>query len=144
MKHGMRNSREYSTWNAMLNRCCNPRAKDYPKYGAKGIAVCPEWRQSFEVFFSHIGPRPPGTTIDRIDNTKGYEPGNVRWATPRQQARNRTTSRRWNIKGIVFESAQAAADHFGVSDQTIHRWVNGSFDPRRGTGYPKREDCHAL
>ena len=52
--------------------------------------MCPEWAKSFMAFFSHIGPKPsPGLTLDRIDNEKGYEPGNVRWATREQQTRNR-------------------------------------------------------
>lgn len=87
--HGRRKTPEYSSWIAMNARCGNPRHKDYPRYGAKGITVCDEWRKSFESFFSHIGERPHGTTLDRIDWKKGYFPGNVRWATPIQQARNR-------------------------------------------------------
>jgi hypothetical protein len=87
--HGMRKSTEYSVWRGMLTRCHNPKAKDHSKYGAKGIRVCEEWRTSFIEFYKHIGPRPQGTTIDRIDGTKGYEPGNVRWATAAVQGRNK-------------------------------------------------------
>lgn len=90
--HGMKGSPEYSSWGAMLGRCHNPNHKDYPRYGEKGISVCKEWRDSFVSFFEHIGPRPTGTTLDRIDGKCGYEPGNVRWATPQQQARNRKNS----------------------------------------------------
>lgn len=87
--HGMRYSSEYRVWVAMIGRCHSPTHKDYPRWGACGITVCEEWRKSFDTFYSHIGPRPPGTSIDRLDNAKGYEPGNVRWATAREQARNR-------------------------------------------------------
>lgn len=87
--HGMRYSPEYRSWVAMIGRCHNHNHKDYPRWGARGITVCPEWRNSFEAFFAHIGPRPAGTSVDRKDGTRGYEPGNVRWATPREQARNR-------------------------------------------------------
>lgn len=87
--HGMRSSAEYTSWQAMLRRCHNETDKDYPRYGARGIQVCDAWRGSFAAFFAEIGPRPAGTTVDRIDGTKGYEPGNVRWATPKEQARNR-------------------------------------------------------
>lgn len=86
--HGMRHSPEYASWGAMRTRCKNPLAKDYPRYGGRGINVCEEW-ESFEAFYAHLGPRPVGTTLDRIDGTRGYEPGNVRWATPKQQANNR-------------------------------------------------------
>ncbi|WP_298704561.1 hypothetical protein [uncultured Variovorax sp.] len=89
VKHGMRGSREYSSWTAMRQRCLNSASKDFRKYGAKGITVHPEWIESFQSFFDHIGPRPPGTTLDRIDGRRGYEPGNVRWATAEVQARNR-------------------------------------------------------
>lgn len=88
-KHGMRKSPEYSSWLAMKGRCCDPGNKDYPRWGGRGITVCKEWAASFEAFYSHIGPRPPGTSIDRLNGARGYEPGNVRWATPKEQARNR-------------------------------------------------------
>ncbi len=143
LKHGMRYSKEYSSWNAMLNRCRNEKSKDYHKYGAVGVTVSPELT-SFEAFFAHIGPRPPGCTLDRIENDKGYEIGNIRWATPGEQARNRRTSKIWCVKGLQFESAQQAADHFGVSDVTIHRWVKGFYDARRGTSQPALENCNVI
>lgn len=88
-KHGKRNSPEYSSWQAMVNICHAKTSKDFERYGGRGIKVCDPWRRSFESFYEHIGPRPKGTTIDRIDPYRGYEPGNVRWATPKEQARNR-------------------------------------------------------
>ena len=87
--HGMKGSPEYRSWAAILNRCRNERSKDYPRYGGAGIDVCDEWAKSFEAFYSHVGPRPSGTTIDRINGAQGYEPGNVRWATNTEQARNK-------------------------------------------------------
>jgi hypothetical protein len=88
--HGMRWTPEYTSWQAMIRRCCNPKDKDYPRYGGRGIAVYPSWQKNFTAFYQHIGPRPAGTTLDRIDGRKGYEPGNVRWATPLEQSHNRT------------------------------------------------------
>ena len=87
--HGMKGTPEYRVWGAILTRCRNERSKDYPRYGGAGIDVCDEWAKSFEAFYSHVGPRPSGTTIDRINGAKGYEPGNVRWATNTEQARNK-------------------------------------------------------
>lgn len=142
-KHGMRDSPEYSSWQAMKSRCLNPNDKDYSRWGGAGVTVSPAWAQSFEEFFAHIGPRPAGTTLDRIDTMRGYEIGNVRWATPRQQQRNRTTAYRWYIKGHEFETHTEAAQHFGVSEHTVWRWVNGQHDNRRNSFTPPREDCYA-
>lgn len=101
--HGMRNSREYSTWLSMKARCLDKGNKDYPRWGGRGITIYKQWINSFEAFFEYIGHRPDGTTLDRIDTTRGYEPGNVRWATAKEQQRNRLTSYRWHIKGLVFD-----------------------------------------
>lgn len=141
--HGMRNSPEYSSWRSMKARCLDERNKDFPRYGARGIMIAPAWISSFETFYSDIGPRPPGTSLDRIDNSKGYEPGNVQWATAPQQQRNRSTSMWWSIKGHTFETADEAAEAFGVSAHTVWRWVNGQFDKRRGTFTMPRKDCYA-
>ena len=79
--------REYSSWQAMWARCTDPRSKGWRWYGAKGVAIDDRWK-SFENFFADMGPRPPGRSIDRIDNGN-YGPGLCRWATPRMQARNK-------------------------------------------------------
>lgn len=91
--HGKTDSREWNSWRYAKNRCFNPNSEDFKNYGGRGITMCSEWRGSFEAFFSHIGLCPDGLTLDRIDNNKGYEPGNVRWATRKQQAINRRTTK---------------------------------------------------
>lgn len=142
--HGMRYTKEYSTWQGIKERCLNENGKDYQRYGAIGITICKEWADDFACFFDHIGNAPTKQhQVDRIDNKKGYEPGNVRWATSKTQACNRKNSKRWHIKGLVFESISDAASHFSVSTQTIVRWCYGGKDSRRGTLFSKREDCHA-
>lgn len=88
--HGMAGTSEYRTWQHMLYRCHNNKAKEYQNYGGRGISVCGQWRRSFEAFFDHVGLKPrPDLSIDRIDNDGDYEPGNVRWATSKQQNENR-------------------------------------------------------
>jgi hypothetical protein len=72
----------------MKQRCLNPRAVNYRYYGAAGVGIAPEF-MDFEVFYRHIGARPPKTVLDRIDRDRGYEPGNVRWVTPEVSSRNR-------------------------------------------------------
>ncbi len=80
---------EYGSWAAMIQRCTNEHCPGYAAYGAKGIKVCDRWRD-FEAFAADMGTRPPGTSLDRWPNPTGdYEPGNCRWATARQQGRNK-------------------------------------------------------
>lgn len=92
--HGMRKSREYVSWNMMLQRCTNPRHEAYKRYGGRGVTVCEQWRASFEAFFSDMGHRPPGTSLDRIDVNGHYEPGNCRWADAATQNANKHPSAR--------------------------------------------------
>ncbi len=80
---------EYWAWHNAKRRCKEPEKHNYYRYGGRGISMCEEWLHDFGAFIAHIGPRPRGRTLDRIDNDKGYQPGNVRWATPKQQAANR-------------------------------------------------------
>lgn len=90
-KHGMWGTRTYQTWLRMVRRCTVPYDKDYPAYGGKGITVCQRWL-SFHNFLEDMGIRPPGMTLDRIKNRKGYSKKNCRWATPKQQANNRSSN----------------------------------------------------
>jgi hypothetical protein len=86
---GRKTTPEFNTWLAMRQRCHDQNHAKYPAYGAKGIRVCERWRESFEAFLEDMGPRPKGMTLDRKENALGYEPSNCRWATPKEQAKNR-------------------------------------------------------
>lgn len=108
-KHGRSQSDVYGIWGTMIYRCTNPNAHGYENYGGRGIRVCDRWARSFEAFLEDMGPRPsPKHTIDRIDNYGHYEPGNVRWATKKEQSRN---TRRNHV-----------LEHFGRS-MTIAEWA---------------------
>ncbi len=79
----------YYSWQAAKSRCTNMRNWKFPKYGGRGITMCDHWLTSFEAFLADMGPRPAGHTLDRFPNQNGnYEPGNCRWATPREQRLN--------------------------------------------------------
>jgi hypothetical protein len=109
---------EYRTWASMLTRCGNPNSRGYATYGGRGVAVCERWR-AFENFFSDMGPRPtPSHSIDRIDNSRGYEPGNCRRATAKEQGRNKTNNAYVDIGGRRLVLAEAC-DLFGISHSRV-------------------------
>lgn len=87
--HRMIGSKEHVAWVNMKQRCLNPNNPRYSSYGGRGITVCPEWME-FEAFYADMGDCPAANlSIDRINNDKGYEPGNCRWATASEQQRNK-------------------------------------------------------
>ena len=82
----------YGTWQQMMARCYNAKNIGFARYGGRGVTVCEQWHdlRSFTDWIEqNLGPRPAGHSIDRIDNDGNYEPGNLRWATPRVQSRNK-------------------------------------------------------
>lgn len=98
--HGMHGSSIYGTWDAMIQRCTNPKTVKFKNYGGRGITVCKEWRNSFKQFYKDMGDRPKGKSLDRIDNDKGYYPDNCRWATGTEQNQNQRMSKK-NKTGIT-------------------------------------------
>jgi hypothetical protein len=125
--HGHSRSPTYRTWSHIIGRCCNPSDKNYTAYGGRGIRICDRWRSSFEAFLEDMGPRPsPKHSIDRIDNDGDYTPENCQWATPKQQSRNRRSSRRITIddesKTLAEWSEQSGNDRTTISRRILAGW----------------------
>lgn len=131
--HGMSRTSTYRIWQNILVRCNNPSNRHYQNYGGRGITC--EYK-SFEEFLADVGERPPFHWIDRIDNDKGYEPGNCEWVSPRKNQENKRLSKYWIIDGVIYESSVKAAFVLGVSPSVIVRGCNGF--TREGRTYPPR------
>jgi hypothetical protein len=141
--HGMNGPKEYRAWAEIKRRCLNKNSKDYARYGAKGVTVDADIANSFDAFFQEVGHAPsPQHSIDRIDGTRGYIKGNMRWATIGEQAANRKTTWRVTIKGVTYGSFSEAARALNVSKVTVRKWCQGYTDKRwRGYTYPPKEGC---
>ena len=100
--HGLSSSRFYGTWKGMLQRCTNPKGKDYKNYGGRGITVCEEWQdvRNFVAWAEATYPNIEGYTLDRIDNGKGYSPENCTWSDKTTQALNKRIGKN-NTSGFV-------------------------------------------
>lgn len=99
--HGLSWTRFYKIWNGMISRCYNPRHTSYPRYGGKGIAVCQRWHD-FRLFIQDMASGYyHGATLDRIDNCQGYYKENCRWATMKEQQRNRTSNTLVTVNGVT-------------------------------------------
>lgn len=124
-QRGRSKTPEYRVWRGMLARCHDPKDISYSNYGARGIAVCDRWRNSFDLFLEDVGQRPacngkghPEFTLDRIDNSQGYEPGNVRWVTWEEQHNNRRSNKLITHEGRTQTLAKWAKET-GIGRATI-------------------------
>lgn len=120
-KHGLSRHPGCMALKGARDRCDNPKNPRYDRYGARGITVCKEWRDDIVSFWTHMGSTwAPGMTLERIDNDGHYEPGNCKWATPKEQARNRRNNVYIDTPWGSLSLAEAA-ERAGINYQTFWR-----------------------
>jgi hypothetical protein len=133
--------KEYMAWVNMRRRCADPKDDSFENYGGRGVTVCNRWQESFAAFLEDIGPAPsPHHTIDRIDNERGYEPGNVRWATrTEQQANRRTKAMNLVTFGGVTRTCLEWSKLTGIDHRTIWSRINQlGWTPEKALTTPAR------
>lgn len=135
-KHGMLNTKVYRAWGSMIQRCYNPKAKKFEIYGGRGIKMDPAWRKEFKAFYDYIGDPPtPEHTIERKDGNRGYFPGNVIWATYKQQNNNTSRNRFIVYNGKKMTTKQAFFD--AQNRSACHKTLTyGAFLGRLDHGVP--------
>jgi len=118
-KHGRSNTSLHQLWLNIKDRCGNSKNPYFHNYGGRGITICDEWGSSFSAFSVAVGERPsPRHTIDRIDNDLGYVPGNIRWATRKEQAQNMRKNNFLEHNGRT-QTIAAWAEEIGVVPSTL-------------------------
>lgn len=118
-KHGLSYAPEYRAWQQMRLRCTDPKHHAWPSYGGRGITVCQRWLDSVADFIADMGPKPsPKHELDRIDNDRGYEPSNCRWATRKENDRNRRSNRILELGGERKTLAEWC-ERFGMRGDTV-------------------------
>ena len=132
IKHGMSSTPIYNTWSNLKNRCLNPNSNHFKNYGGRGITVCDEWKDDFQAFYAYVSKLPhfgeDGYSLDRIDNNKGYEPDNVRWADRKTQNRNKRSNICVEYEGKKMTLADAA-ELSGIEHITLfYRYRAGDRD----------------
>lgn len=129
-------SSEYQIWSQMKMRCFNRKHPKWESYGGRGIGMDPVWVKSFATFLADVGPRPSlGHQIDRIDNDKGYFPGNVKWSTRKEQLRNTRNSKRLFYKGrwwVLVELGEAT----GVGWKVIQKRLAAGYSVKAAVEQP--------
>jgi hypothetical protein len=152
--HGKKKSREYAAWQQMKHRCYNEANKHYHNYGARGISVCDEWRNSFEQFYKDMGDRPSTNhSLDRSDNEKGYYKENCRWATQKEQMNNFRNNVVIKHQGLSMTVSQWS-NYLGVSVHKIYKrlkkdltldkvFYKGILRPK-GMKYKKKDQLSSL
>ncbi len=113
--HGWASHRICIVWHGMIARCTNPKSDSFEHYGGRGISVCERWKESLQAFIDDMGlPPSKRHSIDRVDNSGNYEPGNCRWSLPYEQARNTRRTRNITFRGKT-QCMKDWADELGIN-----------------------------
>jgi hypothetical protein len=127
----------------MIQRCTDPNSKSYANYGGRGIAVCREWRESFEAFARDVSDGyDPQLELDRIDNSRGYEPGNIRWIPRIANARNKRNNRLVTFQGQTKALAEWA-ELLGLKAGTVQWRLSHGWTPERALSTGADQDMLA-
>lgn len=125
--HGQTNTPEYNVWARIKQRCTNTKYHEFHLYGGRGIKICSRWLNSFEAFFRDMGPRTtPQHTVERINNDKGYEPGNCRWATQKENGRNKRNNHRLTHLGQT-KCLSEWSEITGIKSSTIRARIKSGW-----------------
>lgn len=138
--HGGRGSRLYRIWTGVKTRCFNPADHTYARYGARGITVCDEWRDSFEAFrdWALANGYRDDLTLDRKDNNGPYSPENCRWATTKAQENNRRNNRLITYNGKTQTLSQWAEEK-GIHRGTIQWRLNHGWEVEKALAGDRNE-----
>lgn len=138
--HGKTGTRVYQIWYGMKQRCHYVKHIEYHRYGAKGIRVCDEWH-GFESFYKDMGDPPDGMTLDRIDGNKDYCKDNCRWATTKEQSRNRKSFCHFITHNGKTKTLTEWAEEMGMPRERLKdRIVKLKWSPERALTTPKLRD----
>lgn len=134
LTHGLKGSRTWNTWMNMIQRCCNPNNTAWLRYGGRGISVCSEWRL-FVNFRNDMGDVPTDMSLERIDVNGDYCKYNCCWATPKQQARNRRSSKLLSHDGLNLTIAEWS-ERLGISQSVIGSRIGNGWSVDRALTEP--------
>lgn len=137
--HGKSATPIYEAWQHMRARCLNPRVKEWRWYGGRGIKICTRWLRGFQAFYQDMRRTwKPGLSLDRIDGNRGYFPRNCRWATTKQQQRNRRNNRHVYLSGKPMILVEAA-EHLKMKKETLRHRLNAHAGATRVRGQMLRD-----
>lgn len=142
--HGLSKVPEYKVWKSIKNRTGNINEPAYARYGGRGIVMYPAWKEDFSTFYAYMGERPSDLhSVERINNDIGYEPGNVVWALPKDQANNRSSNINVEFNGKVRTVKQWCEDlNLDIAYDTVKSRIKRGWPPERAFYQPADKRHH--